>query len=336
MATDPIRIDPENGQRWGDRASEREHSLRLFEQHRPMLFGIAYRMMGTVAEAEDAVQDAFLRWQGVSIHQVDSPQAFLITIVSRLCLNQLQSARAQREEYVGQWLPEPLLTGPSSDLSAGMVKQDSLSFAFLLLLERLTPVERAVFVLRELFDLDYERIAEIIGKTEANCRQILRRARKYVAENRPRFEASVEQRDKLLKEFLNATASGNMQELVMLLSDDAAFYSDGGGKGPAVPNVVLGRDNVSRLILGAIRKLLPPGLVRQVVEVNGQPAIATWLGASPYSVIYIDVDTAHIRNIYVVTNPDKLGCLQNIGAPSSLAEGSSPVTRNVLRRSSIT
>jgi len=164
--------------------------LELFHEHRSLLFSIAYRMLGTVADAEDMVQDTFLRWQRVSLDEVESPRAFLVTIISRLCISYLESARAQREEYVGEWLPEPVLTGSDADTSAATEIDESLSIGFLVLLERLTATERAVFLLREVFEYEYEEIAEITHLTEANCRQILRRARQHVTEGRPRFDPS--------------------------------------------------------------------------------------------------------------------------------------------------
>jgi RNA polymerase sigma-70 factor, ECF subfamily len=281
-------------------------SLELFEQQRSLLFAIAYRMTGTVADAEDMVQEAFIRWQTARTDDIQSPKAFLITIVSRLCINHLQSARVQRENYVGQWLPEPYFMPGAPDPFTSLSDRDSLSIAFLLLLERLTPVERAVFVLREVFEVDYEDVSKVIDKSEANCRQILRRARKFMADNRPRFQSSVEERDRLLREFLNAISSGNLDQLAALLAQDVVFYSDGGGKAVAVPNAVYGRDRVLRLITGALTKLLPGSLVRHTVRANGHLAVVSYKEGHPHNTFSLDVSDGLIRNMYVITNPDKL------------------------------
>jgi RNA polymerase sigma-70 factor (ECF subfamily) len=186
-------------------------SIRLatFDQYRSLLFSIAYRMLGSVADAEDMLQETFIRWQQSADDNIRSPRAFLVTIISRLCINHLRSMRVQREEYVGQWLPEPLVTDPGSD-PFGIIKVDeSLSMAFLVLLERLTPIERAVFLLREVFEYEYSEIAAVLGQSEVNCRQILRRARQHVSSLRPRFEASEQKHDDLLKSFLEAVETGD-------------------------------------------------------------------------------------------------------------------------------
>src|SRR6058998_3214266 len=187
-------------------------------------------MTGTVVDAEDVLQDAFIRWQQAADDDIRSPRAFLVTIISRLCINHLQSARVQREEYVGQWLPEPLVTDSGND-PPGIIRVDeSLSMAFLILLERLTPVERAVFLLREVFEYEYSEIAAVLDQSEANCRQILRRARQHVSAMRPRFKASARKQNELLERFRRATDSGNMDQLLALLSSDVVLHSDGGGR----------------------------------------------------------------------------------------------------------
>src|SRR2546427_3555521 len=198
--------------------------LATFDQYRSLLFSVAYRMLGSVADAEDMLQETFIRWQQAADDDIRSPRAFLVTIISRLCINHLQSARVQREEYVGQWLPEPLVTDSGND-PPGIIRVDeSLSMAFLILLERLTPVERAVFLLREVFEYEYSEIAAVLGQSEANCRQILRRARQHVSAMRPRFTASARKQSDLVERFLQATVSGDMNALVALLSDDVALH----------------------------------------------------------------------------------------------------------------
>jgi RNA polymerase sigma-70 factor (ECF subfamily) len=285
-----------------------------FHQYRSLLFSIAYRMLGSVADAEDMLQETFIRWQKSSDEDIRSPRAFLVTIVSRLCINHLQSARVQREEYVGQWLPEPLLTGPGSDPFEASRLDESLSLAFLLLLERLTPMERAVFLLREVFDYEYAEIAQALGQNEANCRQILGRARKHIAESRPRFDASPQQSEQMLRQFLDATSNGDLHGLVALLSSEVVFHSDGGGKAAAVPNLVYGPDNVARAVLGGLRKLVPKNVVRRMTHINGQPGIVSYVDGRPFSIFTMDIADGLVRNIYVVTNPEKLAHLPELPA----------------------
>jgi RNA polymerase sigma-70 factor (ECF subfamily) len=281
--------------------------LRIFDQHRGLLFSIAYRMLGSTADAEDMLQDAYLRWRTAADNDVRSPRAYLVTIVSRLCLNHLQAARTRREEYFGEWLPEPVITSPRDEDVAGAARIDgSLSIAFLVLLERLTPMERAVFLLREIFDYEYSEIAVILGATEANCRQILRRARQHIAEIRPRFEATPGEREKLLQSFVEATRSGDLNGIVALLSHDAVLHSDGGGKAAALPKPVYGAENIARAILGGLEKLVPKNLVGRIMEVNGQPGVVSYLEGRPYSVLTLDVAEGKIRGVYIVTNPEKL------------------------------
>ena len=294
---------------------DQDGRLQVFHQYRGLLFSIAYRMLGTVADAEDMVQETFLRWQQSTESEVQSPRAFLVTIVSRLCINHLQSARVQREEYPGHWLPEPLVTGTESDPSEGPELEDSLSVAFLVLLERLTAPERAVFLLREVFDYEYSEIARILDRSEDNCRQILRRARQHVAEMRPRFKASPEQRQQLLNDFLQATATGDLQKLVALLSSDAVLHADGGGKAPAIPNVVHGADRVARAILGGLRKLVPDDLTNRMAQINGELGIVTYSQGRPFSVVMLEIDRGRIRGIYIVTNPEKLAHLEPLPEP---------------------
>ena len=289
--------------------SEPQGPADAFSQYRSLLFSIAYRMLGSVADAEDMLQETFIRWQKSSDEEIRSPRAFLVTIISRLCINHLQSARVQREEYIGQWLPEPLLTGPESDPSERFRVDESLSMAFLVLLERLTPMERAVFLLREVFDYEYSDLAAIVGQNDASCRQILRRARQHVAEVRPRFDVSLEQREQLLHQFVTAASNGDLNGLVALLSSDVVFYSDGGGKSAAVPNLVYGPDNVARVILGGLTRLVPKDLVSRMAQINGEPGVVSYVNGRPYSVLTIDITDGHVQSIFIVTNPEKLARL---------------------------
>jgi RNA polymerase sigma-70 factor (ECF subfamily) len=274
-------------------------------------------MLGSVADAEDMLQETFIRWQQAPDDNIRSPRAFLVTIISRLSINHLQSARVQREEYVGQWLPEPLVTDPGSD-PLGIIKVDeSLSMAFLVLLERLTPIERAVFLLRETFEYEYSEIAAVLGQSEVNCRQILRRARQHVSAMRPRFEASTQKQNDLLQRFLEAIGTGDMEGLVALLANDVVLHSDGGGKAIAVPNLIHGADNVARGILGGLRNLVPQTLVRRLAWINGKPGLVSYLNGKPYSVFTLDAVDGRVRTIYILTNPEKLSHLPELPASPS-------------------
>lgn len=280
--------------------------LETFDQHRSLLFGIAYRMLGSVADAEDMLQEAFIRWEHASPVEVNSPKAWLVTIVTRLSINHLQSARVLREEYFGEWLPESVVTSPRSNPLLSLEVDESLSLAFLILLERLNPVERAALLLREVFDYEYSEIARILDQNEVNCRQVLRRARQHIKEERSRFDASQEQRAELLRRFGEASRNGDMDGLIALLAKDAVFYSDGGGKAPALPKPIHGAANIARAILEGLRRLVPKDLVRRHVEINGRPGIVSYHDGKPFSVFSIDVVERRVSRIYVITNPDKL------------------------------
>jgi RNA polymerase sigma-70 factor (ECF subfamily) len=301
-------VEPEtrpSGSWTGHPLSEHER-LEIFSTLRQRLLGIAYRMLGSASDAEDMLQETFIRWQQSSEVAIESPEAFLVTIITRLCLNHLQSARVKREQYFGQWLPEPVFTASAADSYPAFEMRDSISMAFLFLLERLTPLERAVFLLREVFEYEYAEISRIVEQSEANCRQILRRARQHVRQERPRFVPSHQQQEELIERFLQASAQGDMDGLLSLLSKEIVVYADGGGKTTAVPNPVYGAWNVVRFLLGARRKFLPGDLVRQVMQINGAPALVSYLHGRPYSVLCFNMAGGEIRNIYIVSNPDKL------------------------------
>lgn len=294
-------------------ADEQSH-LAAFDQHKGLLFSIAYRMLGSRADAEDMLQETFLRWQQASDTEIRDPRAFLVTVITRLCINQLQSARAKREQYFGQWLPEPLMTKAAAESPAISGIDGSLSMAFLMLLERLTPMERAVFLLREVFDYDYAEVAEMLGQSEVNCRQILRRAKQHVTEDRPRFDVSPKEQQQLLQQFLEATSHGDLQGLLALLSKDVVLYTDGGGKASAVPNPIYGADRVARFFMEAPAKFMPRDAVRRFAEINGQPGIVVYDRGQPFGVFTMDVAEGQIRNIYIVRNPDKLALLPTLPA----------------------
>jgi RNA polymerase sigma-70 factor (ECF subfamily) len=288
--------------------------LATFEQYRGLLFSIAYRMLASVADAEDMLQESFIRWQQTSDEDIRSPRAFLVTIISRLCMNYLQSARVQREEYVGEWLPEPLLTDPRSDPFTALKIDESLSMAFLVLLERLTPLERAVFLLHDVFKYKHAEIAKTLDQNETNCRQILRRARQHVGVVRQRFKASTQDHDDLLERFLQASRGGNMEDLITLLSRDVVLHSDGGGKAIAVPKPIHGTDKVARGVLSGLRNRVPKDLVARIAQINGERGLVGYVDGKPFSVLTLHVSEGQIDAIYIVTNPEKLSHLPELPA----------------------
>ncbi len=279
-----------------------------FERHRPLLFSIAYRMLSSAAEAEDIVQETYLRWREVPEEEVRSPRSYLSAVVTRLSINRLRSARARREQYVGPWLPEPLLSEWSEDAGGSTEPDESLSIAFLVLLESLNPVERAVFILREVFDYDYAEISRIVGKSEDNCRQIAHRARSAVAARRPRFESSPEHEQRLTERFVEASTSGDMEGLLELLSEDVTLWSDGGGKVAAPPYPIHGPERVARFLVGIPRTL--PGFSARAVQVNGGPGAIGYANGDPRGVVALDVAEGRIRGVHIVVNPDKLRAIR--------------------------
>ena len=287
-----------------------------YEELRPLLFSIAYRMIGSVSEAEDIVQEAFLRIHRAEAEgtTIESPKAYLSAVTTRLGIDHLKSARVRREQYVGQWLPEPLLTDDSvPDAATHAETADSLSTAFLVLLESLTPVERAVFLLREVFDYGYGEIARIVDSTEDNCRQLYVRARRHVDEGRPRFEASRKHRDELVERFFAAAERGDLAALEEMLAADVVVYGDGGGKAPSWPQPIYGRERVAKLIAGTVKQAKELGVRVRAAHVNGQPGVLFLddeerIGA----VMSIDVADGLVQAIRGVTNPDKLAHLGQV------------------------
>jgi RNA polymerase sigma-70 factor, ECF subfamily len=292
----------------GDRGDDSTR-LAAFEQHRSLLFSIAYRMLGSVADAEDTLQDAFIRWRHASDVEIRSPKAFLVTIVSRLCINHLQSARVQREAYVGEWLPEPLVTDPGSSASEILQVDESVSIALLLLLERLTPEERAVFLLHEVFDYKHAEIAATLRLTEANCRQLLRRAQQRVHLERPRFKPPNREHTALLEGFYQAASTGDLDRLLALLSTDVVMHTDGGGKAAALVLPIHGADKVARASLHGLKRLMALHVLMRIVHINGVPGFVSYLDGRPQSVFTVETGNGRIQAIYIVTNPDKLAHL---------------------------
>jgi RNA polymerase sigma-70 factor (ECF subfamily) len=278
-----------------------------FEELRPLLFAIAYRILGSVAEAEDAVQETWLRYES-SLTQPTSTKAFLSAVVTRISIDVLRSARVRRETYVGPWFPEPLLTDPYEDPARSAELADSLSMAALLLLERLSPLERAVFVLREVFGFGFPEIATAVGRSEAACRQLAVRARGHMEAGRPRFEADRREREELAAHFFDALRDGDVHALRELLAADAQMVGDGGGKAPALPRSVIGVDNVARLLASIFPVLAKIDARVEQREVNGQPgAIVRDRDGKVVGTLTLDVLDGRIQTIRSVVNPDKLG-----------------------------
>ncbi|MFJ3305478.1 RNA polymerase sigma-70 factor [Streptomyces sp. NPDC086549] len=277
-----------------------------FETHRPRLFGLAYRMLGSAEEAEDTVQDAFLRFDGADRTAIEHPSAWLARTVTNLCLNRLTSARARREQYVGDWLPEPVVT---SDGTLGPLEsaeqRDSVSMAMLVLLERLTPTERAVYVLREAFGYGHREIADVLDLGEANCRQLYRRAVLRVAAPEGRFDAVPERQEKLVASFITAARDGDLVGLEKLLAADVTWWSDGGGKVSAARRPIEGREKVLRFLVGASQRFAA-GFEYTAAEVNGATALAAWASDTLVGVVCFEERDGLIARVRAVVNPDKL------------------------------
>ena len=287
-------------------------ALADFQTHRGRLFGIAYRMLGSAAEAEDILQDAWLRWQTVT-DEVENPAAYLATITTRLSLTALDSARARRETYVGPWLPEPVST--EDDPLLGAERAEALSLAVLLLLERLTPSERAAYVLREAFDYSFRDIADVLETSEANARQLGKRAREHLARERGAVVAPAE-RDRLLGAITVAAQSGDLAALEALLSENVVSLSDGGGVVSAARNPVVGRNNVARFILGLLAKYTE-GVTTHYLAVNGEPTLFAVRDAQPLLIWQFDIGADGVRGMYAVLNPEKLGRFDSIALSHS-------------------
>ena len=295
---------------------------RVLDELRPVAFAIAYRMLGSVSEAEDVVQEALLR-----VHQtldagqtIASPRAFVATVTTRLAINELRSARVRREQYVGDWLPEPIITDGRDDPEQHAETADSLSMAMLVLLESLSPEQRAVLLLHDVFDYDYEQIAEIIGKSEVNVRQLATRARRHVAQRRPRFHTTREQRDALAHRFFQAAEQGDLAGLEALLASDVKLTGDGGGNVPALARSLHGRSAVGRALVNWVRRgAYTPGVSWRPVEVNGAPG-ALYLDAQQrlIGVVALEIAGGQITSISSVVNPDKLTHLGPVGDLTSV------------------
>jgi len=294
--------------------TEREQML---DELRPVAFAIAYRMLGSVSEAEDVVQEALLRvHQAIDAgEQLDSPRAYVSTITTRLAINELHSARARRERYVGEWLPEPIVTDGEDDPARHAETADSLSLALLVLLESLSPEQRAVLLLHDVFDYGYPQIAAIIGKSEDNARQLASRARRHVEQDRPRFQTTREQREELGRRFFQAAEQGDLAGLEALLADDVQLTGDGGGKAPALARTLRGRSPVARTLMGWLSpETRLPGIRLQPTEVNGSPGLLVFDDRRRLVVVTaLEIAGGEIKAIRSVANPDKLGHLGPVG-----------------------
>lgn len=298
-----------------------------FEELRPLLFSIAYRILGSVSEAEDAVQEAWLRYAASPV-QPTSPKAFLSAVVTRISIDVLRSARVRREEYVGPWFPEPLLTDPYEDPERSAELADSVSMAALLLLERLTPLERAVFVLREVFGFGFGEIASAVGRSEAACRQLAVRARRHVDAGRPRFEADRRERDELAARFFDALREGDVDGLRELLAADVQLAGDGGGKAPTLARSIIGAEKVTRVLASIFPLLARIDVTLEPHEVNGQPgAIFRDRDSKVLLTLTLDILGGRIQMIRSVSNPDKLGHVGPVADAWALAREANQARR---------
>jgi RNA polymerase sigma-70 factor, ECF subfamily len=290
--------------------------IDLFQTHRSALFAVAYRMLGSATDAEDVLQAAWLRFAAARPSDLRSAKAYLTTIVTRLCLDRLKSARATREEYVGPWLPEPVVTSDGPGPERSLAQAESVTLAFMVLLETLSPEERAVFLLREVFDYEYDEIAEMLDMSGANCRQLFHRAKGRIAERKPRFRASMDEKRPLVERFLRAFSEGSEAGLTSVLAEDIGFWSDGGGKVLAARRPIFGREHVVRLLLGIRRTASAVGVplesvTFEIVEVNGEPALLLRVAGRLDGVYVMAVEEGAITAIRVVRNPDKLTYIEH-------------------------
>jgi RNA polymerase sigma-70 factor (ECF subfamily) len=296
--------------------SQMDNKTDLFLEYKNLLFSIAYNMLGDVAAAEDIVQDSFIKWRETTGNEIRHVKAYLGKLVTNKCINYLNSARANREKYVGTWLPEPVLNYSAGSPHNRIESYHALSIGMLVLLEKLTPQERAIFLLKEISSYDYAEIAEIFEKTEDNCRQILRRAKQNLGNDAKRFEVDLKVHERILNNFLLAVSEGNMNELIELLKEDIVLYADGDGrfrpagaqKLTAVRKPIYGKEKVGRLLMRVTSKILQyiPDFNREVIVANGLPSILSYSGNEPVSLVSLEPEGDRIRNIYIQTNPQKL------------------------------
>jgi len=287
-----------------------DKSTRVFEQLRSRLFRLAYGMLGSRADAEDIIQEAFLKWSRVDHDQVKSDWAYLSTIVSRLCLDELRSARKSREEYVGPWLPEPFVETYDHTPQHHAERSEDLSMALMVVMESLTPVQRAVFVLHDIFGFDFGEISELIGKNESNCRKIAQRARSYIESQRTGEMPNEQGQEKFLSSFIKAVEQGEVGQLKNLLAEDAILYSDGGGRVTAARKPIHGNDKISRFLV-SIAQMASGRRELEIKFINGRLGLLARLDGELNSVWSFNMDGTQIRNVYIVLNPEKLTDIPN-------------------------
>lgn len=293
-----------------------DKKTELFLEYKALLFSMAYNMLGVVDAAEDIVQDTYLKWMETNLDDVRHTKAYLVRMVTNQSINYLNSARVQRETYLGVWLPEPIVSVDIHHAYKTIESYHALSFGILVLLEKLTPQQRAIFLLKEIFAYDYSELAEIFDQTEDNCRQIFRRAKESLGKDSRRFEIDVKAHEKVLKKFLQAVSEGNMEDLIDVLKEDIMLFADGVGRAPvfqgerhsAARKPIYGRDKVSGLLVSNLRKfnLHVPDLRREIILANGLPSVISYSGNSPISLLSIEPDGDRISNIYIQANPNKL------------------------------
>lgn len=277
-----------------------------FERHRCYLTGLAYRMLGSLVEAEDAVQEAYIRWHGAEKTNIESVRAFLAKIVVRICLDQMKSARAKRETYVGPWLPEPVLDAETLGAETSSEYATDLSVGLMLALERLSPLERAAFLLHDVFDVGFDEVAQLLERNETACRQLAARGRAHVRASRPRFQIQPDKGGKILQAFMSAYRTGNVQVLANILAEDAVLHTDGGGKRKAALNPIVGRARILALFTGVARKRREPLADLRSTTINGLPGCVATLAGGDIHTIALEIVSDEIRMVYVVRNPDKL------------------------------
>lgn len=280
-------------------------AVEIFESQRMSLVGLAYRMLGTLSDADDVMQEAYLRWTRVEPDSVENPGAFLRAVVTRLCIDHQRTMRARRETYVGPWLPEPIVGGLNPLAEERVEMAESLSMAFLVLLENLAPTERAAYLLRKVFEYDYAEIGGILEKTQANCRQMVHRAEERLRARRPRFDATPRETERLASEFLRACSTGDLDGLMNLLAEDAVLVSDGGGKAIAARRPIQGARNIARFLVGVTRKA-PPGFVVEAAIVNGEPGHVARVNGQPTNIHAFEIVAGRITRLFIIRNPDKL------------------------------
>lgn len=288
----------------------------IFLENKPLLFSIAYNMLGNIDTAEDMVQETFLKWVRVEAESVKHAKAYLVKIITNICINYINSNRVRKEEYVGVWLPEPLSDYTMDKAQKKVESYHTLSFGIMVLLEKLTAQERAIFLLREVFAYDYSELAEIFDKTENNCRQIFKRAKENLGKDTKRFQVDMEVHEKMLRDFMRACIDGKLENLIEHLKEDVILYADGGGRSISVNgqrltaalNPIMGSEDVGKFIFSILRKLLDnvPDFTWDFIITNGMPSIIAYMGMIPLSLNSFEYDGEKIRNIYVQTNPDKL------------------------------